>query len=278
MAVARTTLWVKQVAVPNEHGSWVFFFSPLLVGLILGGTWGAAQAFLLLAALGAFMFRQPLTTLIKILSGRRSRKELAASLFWMAIYGSLALAGAAGLWLQGYRVIFWLVIPAVPVLAWHLWLVSRRAERRKPGVEIVGSAVLALLAPAGYWIGRGAMDLTGWMLWLLVVLQNAASIVYAYLRLEQRVLALEPDLAGKIRMARRALSYGTFNLLLTAGLSLAGIIPGLVWLAFTIQWVEIIYGTLSPAIKVKPVVVGVRQMVVSILFTVCLILTWLIKI
>lgn len=278
MAVARTTLWVKQVAIPNEHGSWVFFFSPLLVGLILGGSWGAAQVSLLLAALGAFMFRQPLTMLVKILSGRRSRKESAASLFWMTIYGSLALAGAAGLWLLGYRVIFWLVIPAVPVLAWHLWLVSRRAERRRPGVEIVGSAVLALLAPAGYWIGRGAMDLTGWLLWLLVVLQNAASIVYAYLRLEQRVLTAEPGLTEKIRMARRALLYGTFNLLLTVWLSLTGSIPGLLWLAFAIQWAEIIYGSLRPVIKVKPVAVGIRQMIVSILFTVCFIVIWLINI
>ena len=77
----------------------------------------------------------------------------------------LALAGGAALALQGFWYLLLLAIPALPVFGWHLWLVSRRRERRQPGVEIVGAGVLALAAPAAYWVGRGAPEPLGWWLW-----------------------------------------------------------------------------------------------------------------
>ena len=90
-------------------------------------------------------------------------------------------------------------------------------------------------------------------------------------------MAVEPDLRGKIRQGSRALLYTTFNLALTIGLGLAGIIPSLVWLAFFVQWLEAIFGTIRPAIRVKPVKIGIRQMIVSIIFTIVFILTWMVS-
>ena len=51
----------------------------------------------------------------------------------------------------------------------------------------------ALAAPAALWVGQGYPDPQGWFLFGLVWLQSAASIVYAYLRLEQRLLPAPPD-------------------------------------------------------------------------------------
>ena len=76
---------------------------------------------------------------MKIYSGRRAKDELPAAQFWMMVYGAIALLALIGLFLKGFGIIFYLAVPAVPVFAWHLWLVSRREERRQAGIEIVAT-------------------------------------------------------------------------------------------------------------------------------------------
>jgi hypothetical protein len=142
------------------------------------------------------------------------------------------------------------------------------------GIELVAIGVLALIAPAAYWVGRGYPDPLGWWLFALVWLQSAASIVYAYLRLEQRGLPETPDIPARLRMGRRAMLYTSFNLAAVIGLSIAGVMPALLPIPYTVQWGETLWGTLNPAVGVKPTVIGIRQLVVSSIFTVLFILTW----
>ncbi len=265
----------KHIALPQDHGSWVFLLSPLLIGLFAGGSWSSPTPFLILAAFAVFLIRQPVTIATKAYSGRRSRLELPAAWFWIAIYSLLGLAGIAGLAIQGFGYLVTLAIPGLPVFAWHLYLVSKREERRQIGVELVGSGVLALAAPAAYWIALGRPDSTGWLLFFLSWLQSAASIVYAYLRLEQRVLKVVPPFRDRLRMGARSLGYTTFNVLALMVLSAAGVVPMLLPVPYALQWVESIYGTLKPAVKVKPVAIGLRQLVISTLFTILFILAWL---
>ena len=267
-------LFRRQVALPAEHGAWVFLFSPLLIGLFAGRSWSIAALYLVIAALAAFLIRQPATTAVKVYSGRRSRRELPAAWFWIGIYGLMASLAMIGLARQGFGYLFILALPGIPVFAWHLYLVSRRAERRQLGVELVGSGVLALAAPAGYWIGVGGPEPLGWLLLVLSWLQSAASIVYAYLRLEQRELKEMPRTAMRIRMGWRALLYASFNLLLVVGLSVGRITPPLLALPYALQWAESLFGTLRPAVGYRPTAIGVRQLIVSSLFTLLFILTW----
>ena len=252
----------------------MFLFSPLLIGLFAGGGWSVATLYLIIAALAAFLIRQPATTAVKVYSGRRSRRDLPAAWFWIGVYGLIASLALIGLTLQGFGYLFFLTLPGVPVFAWHLYLVSRRAERRQLGVELVGSGVLALAAPAGYWIGVGGPDPLGWLLLALSWLQSAASIVYAYLRLEQRELKEIPGTAMRIRMGWRALLYTSFNLLLVIGLSVGRITSPLLPLPYALQWAESLFGTLRPAVGYRPTAIGVRQLIVSSLFTLLFILTW----
>jgi hypothetical protein len=264
----------RHVALPSDHGSWVFLFSPLLIGLFAGGSWSLASLYLVIACLAAFLIRQPTSMAVKMYSGRRSKRDLPAAWFWMGVYGLIALLALVGLISQGYAYLLILALPGVPVFAWHLYLVSRRAERRQLGVEIVGSGVLALAAPAGYWVGVGSAEPTGWLLLALTWLQSAASIVYAYLRLEQREWEEIPPKSMRINAARRALLYTSFNLLLSLGLSLANITPTLLFIPYLLQWAETIYGTLRPAAGYKPTAIGIRQLIVSTLFTLLFIITW----
>ncbi len=269
----------KQIALPPDHGSWVFLLSPLLIGLFAGGKWQAGHSWLVLASLAVFFLRQPAAALVKTYSGRRSARERPAAWLWLGVYGLLALAAAAGLAWLGHDYLMWLALPGLTVFGWHLWLVRQRQERRRMGVDILAAGALALAAPAAYWIGTGKpgtpdMLLTGGWLWALTWLQSASSIVYAFLRLEQRVLKEMPALAERWQIGRRALLYSGFNLALTAAAGLAGWLPGGLWLAYGLQFAEVVYGTLRPAVGFKPTAIGFRQLGISSLFTILFILLW----
>jgi hypothetical protein len=264
----------KHLALPQDHGSWVFILSPLCIGLFGGESWSTATIFLVLAAFSAFLVRQPVTIAVKAYSGRRSRRDLVPAFFWILVYGLVGLLALTGLVIQGFGFILLLGLPGLPVFAWHLFLVSKRSERRQMAVEVVGSGVLALAAPAGLWIGAGYPDPRGWWLFVLVWLQSAASIVYAYLRLEQRPLASIPPIKKRLAMGTRAFAYSSFNLGAVTILSLLSVLPILLPLPYLLQWTETIWGTLRPAVGEKPVAIGTRQLIVSTLFTILFILTW----
>jgi len=267
-------LFQRHIALPSDHGSWVFLLSPLMIGLFAGEAWSLPSVYLIIAALAAFLLRQPATYLVKVYSGRRSRRDLPAAWFWLGVYSALGALALVGLLALGFGYLFVLALPGVPVFVWHLALVSRRAERRQLGVELVGSGVLALAALAAYWVGMGEAALTGWLLFGLAWLQSAASIVYAYLRLEQRQLDSIPPVATRLAMARRALSYTGFNLALVIALSTARIVSPYLPLPYLLQFLETVWGSLNPAVGVRPTAIGIRQLIVSSIFTLLFILAW----
>jgi hypothetical protein len=268
----------KQIALPQDHGSWVFILSPLLIGLSAGGNFGVPSFALVAAAMSAFVIRQPITVMVKAYSGRRSKADLPAARFWVLVYGGIVALALLSLIFEGFGFILYLAGPGIPVFAWHLWLVGRRAERRQAGVEILATGVLSLAAPAAYWVGVREYDPTGWWLWALTWLQSAASIVYAYLRLGQRELG--PDHApakgrgGWWKMGSRAFIYTSFNLLSTLALGMSNILPRWIFIPFLLQWAETVWGIARPAIGWKPTRIGIRQLIVSALWTVLFILFW----
>ncbi len=273
--ITTINLFRKQIAIPQDHGSWVFIFSPLVIGIFAGKTFSYATFSLCIAAIAAFLLRQPMTAIVKAYSGRRPRTDLPAARFWVMVYGVIALLALAELFLLGDGYIAYLAIPGIPVFAWHLWLVSRRAERRQEGVEVIATGVLSLVAPAAYWIGIRHYDPFGWWLWLLTWLQSAGSIVYAYLRLEQREWKSIPNRYDRFRRGTRAFAYTSFNFFITAALGLgAGILPRLIFVPYLVQWLETLWGIDHPAVGWKPVRIGTRQLIVSILWTALFILIW----
>jgi len=268
------SIFRKQIAIPQDHGSWVFIFAPLVIGILAGGSFGPATISLCIAAITAFLLRQPVTAAIKSYSGRRPRTDLPAARFWVITYGVIAFLALAELFVLHDGYIAWLAIPGVPVFAWHLWLVSRRAERRQAGVEIIATGVLSLAAPAAYWVGVGHYDPLGWWLWILTWLQSAASIVYTYLRLEQRDIGEILARGRQWIMGRRALAYTSFNLAFTLVLGQTAVLPHLIFIPFLIQWSETIWGTFNPAVGWKPVWIGTRQLIVSLLWTISFVVFW----
>jgi len=267
-------LFRGHIAIPSEHGSWILLLGPLVIGLAAAPGISTPSLYVAIAALTGFLARQPITLVVKAMSGRRSRQDLPAAWFWIAVYGSITALMVTGLVMRGHAYVLLLALPGVPVLAWQLVLVARRAERRQEFVEIVGAGVLALAAPAAYWVGAGSADAAGWWLWVLTWAQSVTAIVYAYLRLEQRTLTATPDLRTRLRRGAPALACSTLALAAVVALSAAEVLPAWLFVPYAIQWLETIYGTLRPAIGLKPTQVGWRQLAVSIVFTVLFVITW----
>ena len=267
-------LFLKHVAIPSDHGSWVFLLSPLAIGLHLGGRWTIVSVYLLVAALAGFMVRQPVTHAVKILSGRRPGAELPAALFWTAVFGGVALLHVTGLVVRGYGHLLWLALPGITVFAWHLELVRRRKERKQVLLAMLATAVLSLTAPAAFWIGTRTADPFGWVLWALVFVQSAASILYVNMRLEQRRQGVVPDLRTRARLGLGPIRFATFNVVGVAVLAMTGQVPELLVAPYLLQWAETIWGTLRPVTDRRPAAIGVRQLIVSILFTLLFILAF----
>lgn len=285
----------RLIALPQDHGSWVFILSPLLIGIFAGGTFSYASLSLVIAAMAAFLLRQPMAVIVKAYSGRRPRADLPAARLWVGVYGVIALLALAELFYLGNGYIAWLAIPGIPVFAWHLWLVSKRAERRQAGVEVIATGVLSLAAPAAFWVGRGGYDPQGWWLWALTWLQTAASIVHAYMRLEQREgfaslsgtkrseVQSKGNLAKptksterseKWRMGRRAFLYTSFNLAASLVLGWVALIPQWIFIPFLLQWLETVWGIEHHAAGWMPTRIGVRQLIVSMVWTILFIFAW----
>lgn len=264
----------RHIALTNEHGSWVFLLSPLIIGLFAGNSWTVISFYLFFAAMAGFLVRHPITILVKIYTRRRPKRDIQAAIFWTAVYSVLCLIMLLGLILRGFSYILYLAIPGLLVFAWHLRLVSQRSERRKIGIEVVASGVLALSAPAGLWVGVGYADISGWWLWILIWLQSAASIVYAYARLNQRGWEVIPLLRKRLHHGRRAIIYSSFNLVFVLVLSITNFFTPWLFIPFLLQWIEVLWGIINPAVGAKPTTIGFRQLFVSILFTITFIMTW----
>jgi hypothetical protein len=267
-------LFKRVIALPQDHGSWVFLFSPLIIGLFAGQNFSTGSLALTIAAITAFLIRQPVSIATKAFSGRRPRSDLPVAFFWVVIYGIILIISLAVLLAYGYFFILYLAIPGVAVFAWHLVLVSKRKERGQAGVEILATGVLALSAPAAYWVSFGNYIPDGWWLWILTWMQSAASIVYAYLRLEQRTLQELPSSSEKVRLGLRSFLYTSINLCFSGILSIINILPTFIFLPYMLQWLETIWGILNPAIGEKPTRIGIRQLIVSSLFTLLFVITW----
>lgn len=268
------TVFRRHVALPQDHGSWAFFLGPLIVGLFAGGRWHTTVIYLTIAAACGFLVRQPISLVVKVAAGRRGREVLPAATFWIVVYGAIAALFVTGLAMRGFAYILVLAIPGMLVFCWYLALLYRRAERRQWLMEILATGSIALVAPAGMWAGQGAPDTLGWWLWLLMWLQSAVGIVFVYLRLEQRRATQVPPMGRRLREGAPALIIATMGLLLAIGLGQGGLISRWIWIPYLGQGLEVTRGVLRPALGVKPVAIGVRQLIVKIVFVVLFVVLW----
>ncbi|HUF40163.1 MAG TPA: YwiC-like family protein [Anaerolineales bacterium] len=265
----------KHIALPQQHGSWALWLGPLAVGVAVAGGFTAGHFWLILSILCIFLSLQPLTIAVKAVAGRKSAGNLQPALVWLSVYGLISLAGAFGLIRFGHGRVLWLGLAALPVLGWHLHLVSRREERGQILAEIAGAGMLALAAPAAYLVGGGDPG-TGAVLWFLCSLQAAAAIVHVYLALAYRRMAAFPDFPQRIRLSRKSILLHVLVLGTAAALAVAGAAPRLIWIPFALMLAEALHGgLLDPPVGARPAAIGIRQTIVTAVFAALVFVSYL---
>lgn len=262
----------RQVVLPNEHGSWALFLTPLLVGIAAGQDLSLVTLYLLVATSAGFLMRQPLTMWVRSVSGLRARAYLRPAILWTCVFAGVAALHIFGLCLRGFAYLLWLALPGVFVLAWHLTLTARRRERKQMSIEILGAAFLGLCAPAAMWVGLGDADPRGWALYALVTLHGAWAVLYGFLRLHQRAPASRPS------PPRGSVGGCAFaGLVASAAMAAAGWVPVLTPLAFVVQPLESLRARWRPARGLMPRQIGFQLLFVTTLHTLLFAAVWCVR-
>lgn len=273
----KQALFQRRYILPSEHGSWIWWIGPYCIGIAAAGQFSPHLITLFAAMLAAFLLRQPMTIFVKTLANRRNQRERLPALIWTGTYATCASAAFCMLLFAGFGRLIGLLIPGIPVFIWHLYLVSQRAERGQRGIEIVGAGVLALAAPASYWVAEGSSNSLAWTLWAISWLQSAASIVLVYQRLHERSLDVDGPIRERLRRSSRSFAYHAFNVTLA---SLAYFLVGIPWLvifAFVLMLIDAVDAIRSPARGWKPTRIGLRQLFASSLFMLLVVVGFLIQ-
>jgi hypothetical protein len=213
-STARGVSWGR-IVLPPEHGGWAFLAEPIVLGLLVAPT--AAGAWLAVAAMAAFLARQPL----KLWSGdrRRGRRypRTAQAERAFASLATLAAGGLVGAAVTARGPMMLAVGLAAPLAAATLAL-DLSLRSREALAELLAPLALSALAPA-MALAAGWKAAPAFALWVLLAARAIPSILYvrARLRLER---------GGRANLALALVAQG-LAIATAAGLAARGLAPWL---------------------------------------------------
>ena len=253
------SLW-RRVVLPTEHGGWAFLAEPMLLGLLVAPS--AAGALLSLAALAAFLSRQPLRTVL--LDRRRGKRHPRTRVAERALAAGLLVSAAAtaGAVLRGEGPVLLalgLVAPlAATAVAFDVALRPRHVAAEMAGALAVGG-LAGVIAIAGGWPLAPAFAL-----WGLLAARAVPSILYvrARLRLERGApIRRGPPIAAAL-------------LGLLAGLWLAreGLAPWLSVAALGLLALRAAHGLSRYRLRMRTWVLGVTEITLGLLTVLSIVL------
>lgn len=271
----RPSMWNKVIALPQDHGSWVFLFGPMIFGLLFTEIISIQIVTFCVASTAFFLMRQPISILVKVIAGRRADKDRVIAIFWTVIYGAIGTLGFGYLVFNGHSlVVLLMLVPGVILLAYHLYQIAQHNERKQKTFEMISTGMLSAIAVLILFLGRDKFIISDLLLWLLLWFQAAASIEYAFSALRQRSWSEVPESKVRVQNGMDALVKTGLNLVFAYLLSEKVLVGEYVWVAFLPQFSEVIYSMVKPAINAKPVVIGFRQLGITISFFVLLAFLW----
>jgi hypothetical protein len=250
--------------LPREHGSWAMMAAPALVGwAAAGGGPAGAGAFFLLALLGAFLSRTPLTALLATPGDARALR-------WLAFYAACAAVGLAGLLaVYGRRGLLPLGLPAGAVLAASLWFTARRRAMTEVH-ELIGVAGLSLAAPGAHVAAVGVWSADAAWLWALCALFLSGPVFHVKMLVLGRVASAPGAPAAAVERADAAVRQSELFHAASAGAVLLGVLAaGLPWLAlvpFLGAWAKTVYYAHRRGARLELKTVGWQEVVWTVVF------------
>lgn len=264
---------LAQLPVPREHGAWSMLVTPLLAAVITARGVSLPLLPAALAALGAFLIREPLVVLARQAWVWKERHpETAQAARWFA--AEALLLAVCGAWLAvavPWRFLAPLGAAAALLTAAAVWMIVRN-RRRSMAFQAASSAGLSASALLAALAIEGRIDGWAWWLWALSSAHSVAAVVVVHARLETRVAgrSRKPGLEkSAARFRRRAMLVPAA--LLASSLPAAG--AGRWWLAAALAFSGAVHAAElrlleNPASLQTPLRrIGFRTLAVSLLFT-----------
>lgn len=93
---AKSSISIKSVAVPAEHGGWGFLSEPLLLGVLIAPSLPGIGLVLMMAA--AFLLHQPLKIVVKDRRKGRVYERTRLAQRFLVIYSVIGVAGFGIVW------------------------------------------------------------------------------------------------------------------------------------------------------------------------------------
>jgi len=249
---------LRPIALPVEHGGWGLLATPILLGLAVAPS--AAGAWLAVAALGAFLTRQPLR--LALGDWQRGKRYPRTMWAWRLAVAFAALV-VAGVALAGCATphAFWLPLIVAAPLAVVQFAYDLRNDGRAFVAEVCGATSLGSLA-AAMAMAAGWSLVASAVLWALLSIQAVAAILYV---------------SARLRLARGTSAHRgpawlahALALALAVALSASGHAPWLAAVAFAGLALRSVVGLWPPHEGTRTTVVGFQEVGASLLLVVCL--------
>lgn len=246
--------------LPREHGAWAMLLMPFLLGTIVAGRVEWTSLLLLVSILCLFTASRPLELALQGRSGAWSR---------FVAYGVAGVMAGSTLLLAYGR---WILVPigvlAGIVLSSLVVLRRHRLDRTWPA-RISSIASLSATGPAAYYAATGVLDERAFAVWVLCLVQSAASVFYVRLFYHAPDRKKGTSLDGARRRAeQQMLAYVGTAFVVVAGLALMGFVPPLGLVALIPLGVKAIRGCLRRDSRPTLRQIGFAEMGHSALFLV----------
>ncbi len=261
---------IPRPVLPREHGGWALFITPVLAtGIALREfTWPAAL--LTAATLAAYLAYDPLSSMLRGLHEDRMNPETTSRLrIWTSIYLAISVMIFIYLLVMGYRYLlaFGAVGAGVFVLSIYRTLKTPTSVWR----DLTAVIGISLTSPGLYYVLRGEVDRTGFIVWLLIVLFLAGNIFYVHMKIETlRMKSDDLSFAERMHCGRWVLPVYGLPLILIPIFSSKSYVHGAGIMAFLPMTIHVIGGIARLNSRVNFRRLGFLLLAQSLLFGVLL--------
>ena len=242
----------RNVAIPNEHGGWMFLLEPALIGLAAG--FSAPGALLTLAALSAFLTRHPLKLALDDHRKGRQVPRTAWATRFALLYAGCAVAAFGAVLLTAQQPFLLPLLIATPLVLIQAYLDAYKRSRELLA-ELSGSIAMGALASA-------TLLLAGWDIevafaaWAIVITRAVTSILYVRARLRlERGNAISPV---------RVWICHTVALLLVGLLAYLDLVPWLTVAAVLLWFGRAVLGLTTLRRPARAQTVGIHETILGI--------------
>lgn len=262
---------IPKPIIPKEHGAWAVLFVPMVLGIIVGGTFSFQALCLVLSALGVFMSYVPIHTILKEWVGiPQGDGKVRSSKFWGAVYLGFGVMFIAPLLYSGY----WLLLP-IGVLGGVSYVANfflTRYIAKSILSDLMAVLGLTLSAPSAYYITTGVVDRIAVTLWLFNFLFFGCSVFYVHMKIRATSLN-KPELSfvEKLSVGKLNLIYHVVVLVIVSILALRHYSLQLAVISFLPMVIHGIYGTLKLTGRVRFKNLGFILLGQSVLFGILII-------